>query len=369
MLQDKDLVEKIYEHPMILALRKPEKGEKERRLPSYISDSRFALVLFDVLVTAGTEKSVIQKAIRSWKKKLEDLPELKDEAKRKVVLKAVDEALHGLEADIENISGDPQFADKFNARLVAEVMELKSTLTTRYPFLEPIIDELPQHLNSQRVLKGIATYMEHRPQTGKLLNSLMTEAISLTGEGEARLAAFRTGVETLFNDTMDRLTGWYKRRAQLAAFIIGIGFSFLLNIDSLAVITTLYREPTVRSAVVANAEALQELPETDEGPRVTIETVNEQLEELRLPVGWMKLEPQRCDEIKGGLSRWVGPGCIVPADAAPQGIPYGASYVVGKLVGWLLSGLAATQGAPFWFEVLKRLVNIRSSGEKPDEKK
>jgi hypothetical protein len=26
------------------------------------------------------------------------------------------------------------------------------------------------------------------------------------------------------------------------------------------------------------------------------------------------------------------------------------------------------QGAPFWFEMLKKLVNVRSSGVKPEEK-
>jgi len=59
----------------------------------------------------------------------------------------------------------------------------------------------------------------------------------------------------------------------------------------------------------------------------------------------------------------------VPAEVASEGIPKGAAYVVGKFVGWLFSGMAATQGAPFWFEILKQLVNVRSSGKKPDENK
>jgi hypothetical protein len=32
-----------------------------------------------------------------------------------------------------------------------------------------------------------------------------------------------------------------------------------------------------------------------------------------------------------------------------------------KLLGWLITGLAAAMGAPFWFDMLSRLVSLRSS--------
>jgi hypothetical protein len=36
-----------------------------------------------------------------------------------------------------------------------------------------------------------------------------------------------------------------------------------------------------------------------------------------------------------------------------------------KIVGWLITALAVTLGAPFWFELLSKLVNVRGSGPKP----
>ena len=36
-----------------------------------------------------------------------------------------------------------------------------------------------------------------------------------------------------------------------------------------------------------------------------------------------------------------------------------------KLGGLLATGLAAAQGAPFWFDILKKIVNIRTSGVNP----
>jgi hypothetical protein len=47
--------------------------------------------------------------------------------------------------------------------------------------------------------------------------------------------------------------------------------------------------------------------------------------------------------------------------------PQGWGFVT-KAVGVLITALAAMQGAPFWFEILKKIVNVRSTGIKPEEK-
>jgi hypothetical protein len=39
-----------------------------------------------------------------------------------------------------------------------------------------------------------------------------------------------------------------------------------------------------------------------------------------------------------------------------------------KLAGIFITALAAMQGAPFWFDLLKRLVNLRGTGANPAEK-
>jgi hypothetical protein len=36
-----------------------------------------------------------------------------------------------------------------------------------------------------------------------------------------------------------------------------------------------------------------------------------------------------------------------------------------KLLGWLITVFALSFGAPFWFDVLGKVVNMRSSGPKP----
>ena len=36
-----------------------------------------------------------------------------------------------------------------------------------------------------------------------------------------------------------------------------------------------------------------------------------------------------------------------------------------QVVGWLLTGAALTLGAPFWFDLLNKFVNLRGAGVKP----
>jgi len=63
----------------------------------------------------------------------------------------------------------------------------------------------------------------------------------------------------------------------------------------------------------------------------------------------------------------IGEKCWVPVDAPKGGIPRDWSYGLSKILGLLISGCAACLGAPFWFDVLKKLTNVRSAGKNPAE--
>ena len=46
----------------------------------------------------------------------------------------------------------------------------------------------------------------------------------------------------------------------------------------------------------------------------------------------------------------------------------GSETIWFHLVGWLLTALAASLGAPFWFDVLNKFISIRSVGKAPEER-
>ena len=37
-----------------------------------------------------------------------------------------------------------------------------------------------------------------------------------------------------------------------------------------------------------------------------------------------------------------------------------------SLLGWFMAGAAATLGAQFWFDLMKKIVNLRGTGARPD---
>jgi hypothetical protein len=74
------------------------------------------------------------------------------------------------------------------------------------------------------------------------------------------------------------------------------------------------------------------------------------------------------DDVEYVLGVPIGEECRVPVDA-PEGIPRDWGYGLPKILGLLISGCAACLGAPFWFDVLKKLTNVRSAGKNPTEEK
>ncbi len=165
----------------------------------------------------------------------------------------------------------------------------------------------------------------------KLSEALL--AVYRSVEGDA--ARFQHAAEQWFDDSMERVSGWYKRRVQLILFVIGAVVVLLLNADSLATGRVLWRDDAVRAAVVSQAEAATE---QDSGEVDIGETVRE----LDVPLGW---DFSLGDE--------------------PNQVPDDVLSVVAKLLGLALTVGALTLGASFWFDLLSKIMRVRSSGAPP----
>ncbi len=50
-----------------------------------------------------------------------------------------------------------------------------------------------------------------------------------------------------------------------------------------------------------------------------------------------------------------------------RGLPQGAGAWLFKILGLAVTAIAVSFGAPFWFDLLNKLVNLRQTGKKPDE--
>lgn len=182
----------------------------------------------------------------------------------------------------------------------------------------------------------------------------------LLSESQNDLECFKANVEVWFNDSMDRVSGVYKRKVHYALFFLGFVLSVALNVDTIVLANRLSRDSALRAALVSSATATAHEPApanaAGEGRSVPeaetnlAETIKD-LDQLRLPIGWAGPDPDLTPHF-ATLGFFGGLG-----DAARR-----------HFLGWLLTAFATTLGAPFWFDLLNRFINIRSAGKAPEEK-
>ena len=196
---------------------------------------------------------------------------------------------------------------------------------------------------------------------------------SITGHTDS-LGRLKYAIEKWYDDYMDRATGWYKIHIRNIILVVSAIVVIAFNIDTIHVVRVsatdketrdrlnLFADQLVRDSmvnrVVLRQENFQDYYEDyvnddsfdgrDSMDRVAhrdslvadanaesfqrLLKLNQMVHEWQLPVGW-----------------------DIPKS-------HGWLYVI---LGWILSTLALSAGAPFWFDLLKRLVNIRNAGPKP----
>jgi hypothetical protein len=179
----------------------------------------------------------------------------------------------------------------------------------------------------------------------------------------------RKNVEDWYDGAMDRASGWYKRRVHVILLVAGLLVSALVNADTINISKALIQNDALRAAVVADAEQAAKTPlpaatPTPEDPAVAArlaaekaQAVRAQIDTLGLPIGWVR-ETYGVD----------GAGRRVVTNAGdPRRFPDSVGGWTLKVIGLLITALAISQGAPFWFDLLNKFIVIRST-VKPKEK-
>jgi hypothetical protein len=164
---------------------------------------------------------------------------------------------------------------------------------------------------------------------GDLPDGPMKKAMqSLWVEAHRDAKAFRTEAETWFDQAMQRLSGWYKRRTQVWLWGLGLVFAVLFDVDAIRIGNTLWQDQTLRQLVVD--QAALSTPASGVDPAAAAH----QLSALGLPLGW--------DGWPSGFTNWFS-----------------------TLLGLVLTSAAVSLGAPFWFDSLSKLANLRNAGPRP----
>lgn len=188
-------------------------------------------------------------------------------------------------------------------------------------------------LNSAGTAAPVASVEALRAAAAAFPNPAVSRALLVMIDASGNdIARIRQSFEHWFDNSMDRVAGWYKRRTQVMIFAIAIVSSCMLNLDTINIATRLATDSAMSSSLAVTAQEYakqQTLQFTD---------LQHSIDSLRLgiPIGW--------DNAPATYYKWLL-----------------------KILGLLASALAATLGAPFWFDLLNRFITLRST-IKPKDK-
>lgn len=265
--------------------------------------------------------------------------------------KNLEKALRNMLSEVD--TGGEIF-EKFKNNALFRQLSYKFSKGTNPSYLS---DDSFQSILFDVVLKGeeinldnLKTKIEELPNEDlkKVLRQLLNDA---QVKAEDKLEAFRKEVKTWYNDIMDRASGWYKRNTQKLLIVVGLAIAVIFNADTLAIYERLESDPAALQQVVALAEDF--VTTHDERTMAQIDPefqasydqlktlVNNQVASVKSPLGlgWKNVEMN----------------LTTPYD-----------WVI-KILGWIVTALAISLGAPFWFDLLRKIVNLRGSGNKPGE--
>ena len=189
----------------------------------------------------------------------------------------------------------------------------------------------------QQFRQAIAN-LNNRSVEGALLT--MTDAAS----GDA--AKLREQIEAWFNSSMDRVSGWYKRRAQWILFAIGFIVALGGGVNTIDIAQKLSRDPKVREALVNQALQTRQSPTDDQ--------LAQQVKSIDETVGLTLGTPT--------FTRWRKPAGASGGEEEWQG-----SQIWFDVLGCFITACAVSLGAPFWFDTLNKFILVRST-VKPAEK-
>ncbi len=205
----------------------------------------------------------------------------------------------------------------------------------------------------------------------KLGDETVSYLKSLWADAQGDVDKFKVLLENWFNETMDRASGWFKRYTQRVLFIVGFVLAVLFNVNTIEIAHKLEKDPKLREQMVAQADNFvkahpdldKQLAELKKGSMNvdTADTAALRLLKVRRDTLLARAERIVSDDIqKTNSVLGIGVGSL-------KFDGYGA---FGETIfGWILTALAISLGAPFWFDLLNKLMKLRSSVTSGSEEK
>ena len=184
-------------------------------------------------------------------------------------------------------------------------------------------------------------------------------------------------VNAWFDQTIDRVANRFTTNARQVTVVASILVAFALQLDVVTLVNRLSVDPELRRALVAQATEIASSPKSA-NEADAVKQASAQMDTLATMTGQNKQDLQDLVQIgvitlpgREWLNNW-GNGWLCSVSAS---ITARAASVAGteacrpkvNLLGIILSALMLSLGAPFWYNALKNLVNLRSAIASKDD--
>ena len=294
-----------------------------------------------------------------------------------------------LELGIRNLLGDKGLADKlYEHDLISGLFSDKqgkpsyipsrtfalALLNTVFPDGTPPASDKAGEPNQLASFRETVSKLPASDAAAPIKKALL----ALIDDAQGDINKLRANIENWYDAAMDRVSGWYKRRVHAIILVLGLGIAVALNADSAYIARHLSTDTALRNSLVSagqvfaqqeNGGAEKQTGADNSGSQANTQTPNDsaqtrfnenlrQIKGLGLPIGWSLETSEAIDP----HLKWPGFN-VIRAETRTEW----RQQIRFHWLGWILTSLAISLGAPFWFDMLNKLIVVRST-VKPKEK-
>ncbi|HXC06211.1 MAG TPA: hypothetical protein VNZ86_15745 [Bacteroidia bacterium] len=283
----------------------------------------------------------------------------------------------------------------------------------------PLIDtlrksekSLPAYISSDNFAKALIDLMIQEADTDSAINTNIKRTLnpvqdfinglntmrasdtrtllaSFVSSSEGNYEKLKANIENWYTEYMNRVTGWYKKKTKKILFLIGIGAAVLMNVDTVHISQQLWENTLLRTSLVNEAVKYADeadsirvhnavmipLKDSSKGHLARLQTDSntfsrevqnirtgyDHIQMLHLPIGWVLTEKEHtrlnAEQHSSRIGYYYGIFCIFIKQIG-----------LSKIIGWIFTAIAISFGAPIWFDLLNKLINLRNTGTRQDGK-
>ncbi|HUZ91918.1 MAG TPA: hypothetical protein VMU78_08470, partial [Methylocella sp.] len=168
---------------------------------------------------------------------------------------------------------------------------------------------------------------------GKITDPQLRTAMEALWDISAKDAdAFKHNIAVWFDNSMDRLTGWYKRWTQWMSFVVALAIAALFNVNVLYESAQIWTRPAVITDLAA----------------------------LHFEAGGEAMKPDQAATTASSLFNALEPAFLIGWVKGPEPHDWQSWYIA--IASWILVAGATLFGASFWIDILQNITQLKGTG-------